>query len=114
MDEECLRLMKETGAVWVPTLATCSSLRGCGRFNEEAVQKITASHMNNIRLAVEQGVHVATGSDAGAYLVPHAQGLMDEIRYLEEACGNDPELVKKLHHTLDESLQIIMDRFQRK
>ena len=114
MDEECLRIMKETDAVWVPTLATCSSLRGCGRFNEDAVRKITASHMNNIRLAVEKGVHVATGSDAGAYLVPHAQGLMDEIRYLEEACGNHPVLAKKLHYTLDESLQIIMDRFQRK
>lgn len=113
LDDDCLDLFKETGAVWVPTIATCSSLRGCGRFDENAVQQITASHMENVRLALKKGIYLAPGSDAGAYLVPHAQGLLDEIRYLEEACQGDSRLLAQLHHTLTVSQQIIETKFKR-
>lgn len=111
LDRDCLQLFLETGAVWVPTLATCSNLRGCGRFDEDNVRRITASHMNNIREAVRMGVLVGCGSDAGAYMVPHAQGTMDEVRLLEEACG--PDLKEKLYQSLTRSEEIIRNRFRR-
>lgn len=113
MDEDCRELFVETGAVWVPTLATCSNLRGCGRFCEEAVDHITRCHMENIRLALEKGVSIAAGSDAGAYMVPHAAGLLDEIRLLKEACQNDPGLIEALETNLEKSQEIIEKKFRR-
>ncbi|MGX8715490.1 MAG: amidohydrolase family protein [Lachnospiraceae bacterium] len=111
LDQDCLLLFKETGAIWVPTLATCSNLRGCGRFDEDNVRRITESHMRHIRDAVRMGVLVGCGSDAGAYMVPHAQGTLDEVRLLEEACG--PELKDKLYQSLAKSDAIIRDKFRR-
>ncbi|MDY2629631.1 MAG: amidohydrolase family protein [Lachnospiraceae bacterium] len=113
MDDTCRDLFLKTGAVWVPTLATCGNLRGCGRFHEDAVARITECHMNNIRLALEKGVHIAAGSDAGAYLVPHGQGLLDEINLLKEACQENPVLLEKLEQTLLISQQIIEAKFRR-
>ncbi|MDO5409156.1 MAG: amidohydrolase family protein [Lachnospiraceae bacterium] len=113
MDDTCRRLFTQTGAVWVPTLATCASLRGCGRFSEEAVARITRCHMENVRLALLQNVPIAPGSDAGAYLVPHAAGTCDEIRYLKEACQGDPLLLSKLQETLTKSQKLIEEKFCR-
>lgn len=112
MDESCRKLFVETEAVWVPTLATCSNLRGCGRFNEDAVSRITDNHMENVRLALKAGVHIAPGSDAGAYLVPHGTGLLDEVRLLKEACQGDLQLLEKLEQTLTESQKLIEDKFK--
>lgn len=113
MDDTCRDLFVKTGAVWVPTLATCGNLRGCGRFQEDAVAKITDCHMNNVRLALESGVSIAAGSDAGAYLVPHGQGLLDEIALLKEACQKNPVLLKKLDQTLLSSQKTIEQKFRR-
>ncbi|MDD7388248.1 MAG: amidohydrolase family protein [Lachnospiraceae bacterium] len=113
MDDSCRQLFLETGAVWVPTLATCGNLRGCGRFQEDAVGRITDCHMENVRLALEKGIHLAAGSDAGAYLVLHGKGLYDEISLLKEACHGRPDLLEKLDQTLTESQQIIERKFHR-
>lgn len=113
MDETCRRLFVETGAVWVPTLATCSNLRGCGRFNEEAISRITDCHMENVRLALQEGVSIAAGSDAGAHMVPHGSGLLDEVRLLKEACQDAAALSKKLDQNLKKSQEIIERKFCR-
>lgn len=113
MDETCRQLFVETGAVWVPTLATCSSLRGCGRFREEAVARITSCHMENVRLALEEGVWIAAGSDAGAYRVPHGEGLLDEVRLLKEACQKEEGRIRKLEDSLRTSQAIIEKKFRR-
>lgn len=113
MDDRCRELFLKTGAVWVPTLATCGNLRGCGRFQEDAVNRITECHMKNIRLALKKGIHLAAGSDAGAYLVPHGQGLLDEITLLHDACHGNPLLLEKLEQTLSLSQKIIESKFCR-
>ena len=113
MDEHCFDLLVKMNAVWVPTLATCTNLSGCGRFSEENVLKITASHCENIRLALRKGVHIASGSDAGAYMVPHAEGLFDELRYLNACCSGDDWLKSRLSQTLSDSLRQIQDKFKR-
>ena len=41
--------------------------------------------MENVRKAMRLGVHIGLGSDAGAYLVPHGKGTVDELHYLTKA-----------------------------
>ena len=85
LDGDALQAMAEMGTVWVPTLSTIGNLRGKGRFNEEAVQKILDSALHNVRDFAAMGGLVAPGSDAGAWAVPH--GCMTEEKLLELALG---------------------------
>ena len=73
-DEEALRAMAENGAVWVPTLSTIGNLRGKGRFNEYAVEKILESALENVEKFAGMGGLLAPGTDAGAWAVPHGCG----------------------------------------
>ena len=69
--EETLYAMKENGTVWVPTLSTVGNLRGKGRFSEEAVEKILESALGNVEAFHRMGGLLASGTDAGAWAVPH-------------------------------------------
>ena len=71
LDEDALCAMKESGTVWVPTLSTIGNLRGKGRFDESAVQKILESALQNVECFSKMGGIVAAGTDAGAWAVPH-------------------------------------------
>ena len=72
LDTAALRAMKENGTVWVPTLSTVGNLRGKGRFNETAVEKILESALENVGIFAKMGGLIALGTDAGAWEVPHA------------------------------------------
>lgn len=86
--EESLQLLKETGAVWVPTLAPVMNQLGDGRFPDEVLRTYGEGQMRTIRRAMELGVKLAVGSDAGAYRVPHASGFRDELEWMRQAvCG---------------------------
>ena len=91
LDKDALQTMADMGTVWVPTLSTIGNLRGKGRFNEEAVQKILDSALENVRDFAAMGGLVAPGSDAGAWAVPH--GSMTEFALLEQALGQMTETV---------------------
>lgn len=96
MDEECMKLMKENGTVWVPTLSTVCNLIGKNRFNEENVALIASSHRENIKKAANLGVLIAVGSDAGAVYVLHGRGTVDELHWLQDAVKNDDVLLPLL------------------
>lgn len=68
LDGDALAAMAQMGTVWVPTLSTVGNLRGKGRFDETAVEKILESTLEN--LSCYQGL-VACGTDGGAWAVPH-------------------------------------------
>ena len=68
LDKEALQAMEANGTVWVPTLSTIGNLRGKGRFDEIAVEKILESALENV--AAYKG-YLAAGTDAGAWAVPH-------------------------------------------
>lgn len=70
-DSDALAAMKEAGTVWVPTLSTVGNLRGKGRFNETAVEKILESALSNVAAFSAMGGFLAPGTDAGAWAVPH-------------------------------------------
>ena len=85
MEEETLHLLAEKGTAWMPTFAPVGNLLGCGRFPDEEVRKNLERQMENVRKAMTLGAHIGLGSDAGAYLVPHGEGTVDELHYLSKA-----------------------------
>lgn len=87
IDRETLEIMAENQTLYVPTASTISNLLGCGRFPDTEVQKILDIAVQNIRTAYQLQVPTALGSDAGAYLVPHGQGLIDEYRLFQKILG---------------------------
>ena len=103
LSEDTLELLAESRTIWIPTLAPTGNLLGCGRFPDEQVQQILDCQMQHIRYAFERGAHIGLGSDAGAYLVPHGQGLLDEYAYMKQAVGEsqEAELKKRLQESED-------------
>ncbi|MCL1835550.1 MAG: amidohydrolase family protein [Oscillospiraceae bacterium] len=89
MDKAALRIMAQTGAVWVPTAATAAGLIGSGKYDDGMLERILEGHKAALLDAVEAGVPVACGSDAGAACVPQGAGTLLELRILEEL-GIDP------------------------
>ena len=83
LTEEALRAMRENGTVWVPTLSTIGNLRGTGRFSEPDVEKILESALENVGSFHRMGGLLASGTDAGAWAVPH--GSTTEEQYFTMA-----------------------------
>ena len=91
LDGDALAAMKENGCVWCPTLSTVGNLRGTGRFDEGAVQRILESAMENVRAFADMGGFLVPGTDAGAWNV--FQGSLSEFDLLEDALGANAEAV---------------------
>ena len=91
LDADALAAMKDCGTVWVPTLSTIGNLRGAGRFNESAVFAILDSALQNVSDFAAMGGLLASGTDAGAWAVPH--GSLTEYALLENAIGIQTETV---------------------
>jgi hypothetical protein len=67
----------------VPTLSTVGNLRGKGRFDDAAVAQILESALANVENFHRLGGLLASGTDAGAWAVPH--GSTTEEGYLAMA-----------------------------
>lgn len=102
VQEECLLAMAQSRAVWVPTLATIGNLRGCARYPQEEVGRIFQRASGQLREGYRLGVRLALGSDAGAYLIRHGRGVLDEYRCFQEILGDDPQLESRLHQGEEE------------
>ena len=89
MEEETLCQLAESETIWVPTFAPIGNLIGCGRFPDEQVRAILKRQQEAVQFAFERGARIGLGSDSGAYLVPHVQGLMDEYAFMKEAVGRE-------------------------
>ena len=87
MDRECLILLAETGAVWVPTLAAIAPFAGRPGCRREVVERLLLEQGDALKRAAEMGALIASGSDAGAVGVPHGEGLEAERRLLKKALG---------------------------
>lgn len=104
-DGQALQAMAEAGCIWTPTVSPVGNLKGGGRFPDEVTEKITAAHRDNIRMFVQLGGRIALGSDAGAWRVPHVEGLWTELAYLKD-------IVDEGH--LQETEKLIKYKFSRK
>ena len=94
LDADALCAMKENGAVWVPTLSTIGNLRGKGRFCESAVEQILESALANVEAFHAMGGLLASGTDAGAWAVPH--GCATEEGYFAMAGVGEDALARGL------------------
>lgn len=103
LNREALCAMMEAGTVWVPTLSTVGNLRGTGRFQEAAVEKILSSAMENVSAFAQMGGLLAPGTDAGAWAVPH--GSLTEYELLREALGKNADTILK------QGTEVLMERF---
>lgn len=101
MEEETLCQLAESETIWVPTFSPIGNLVGCGRFPDEQVRAILKRQQEAVQFAFERGARIGLGSDSGAYLVSHGQGLMDEYAFMKEAVGR--ENVRALDRRLAES-----------
>lgn len=93
LDGDAVAALAQSGAVWVPTLAAIGNLRGKGRFREDAVERILESALENVEKCAAMGGYLAPGSDAGAWAVPHGQGMEDEYALLRSVLGDRTEEV---------------------
>ena len=103
LDMEALQAMKENGCIWCPTLSTVGNLRGKGRFNEEAVQAILKTALENVSAFAAMGGILAPGTDAGAWAVPH--GSLTEFDLLRDCLGSNADAI------LERGTQEVIRRF---
>ena len=85
LDDDALAAMEENGTVWVPTLSTIGNLLGKGRFPDREVQPILESALANLERY--KGL-VASGTDAGAWAVPHGS-LTEDALLAKAGIGED-------------------------
>ena len=88
LTEEALFAMKENGTVWVPTLSTIGNLPGTGRFSEPDVARIYESALVNVEAFHKMGGLLASGTDAGAWAVPHGCGT-EQQHFTKAGVGED-------------------------
>lgn len=110
MDTETIAMLADSNTVWVPTLVTVRNLAGCGRYEDSVLNPIIHEAEVLVRLAYQKKVKVAPGSDAGAYMVPHGKGILQEWEAFRQILGDSGE-VKEWLKTGEKEIQ---DRFKRK
>ena len=109
IDEETIRMLADSNTVWVPTLVTIRNLRNCGRYEDQVLQPIVSLAEENLQLAYQYKVKTALGSDAGAYMVPHGTGLLEEYRAFCEILGE----TEQMKDWLRDGEKRIQDTFKR-
>lgn len=106
MDAECLEKLAVSQTVWVPTLAAVAAFIGRDGFERAAVENVLRHQRENVRHALALGALVATGSDAGAFGVPHGEGAKREYSLLKES-GAAAERLSRAN-------RLLRERFRRK
>lgn len=109
IDEETIRMLADSNTVWVPTLVTIRNFRNCGRYEDQVLQPIVSLAEENLQLAYQYKVKTALGSDAGAYMVPHGTGLLEEYRAFCEILGE----TEQMKDWLRDGEKRIQDTFKR-
>lgn len=102
--------LADTDIVWVPTCSPIGNAIGTNRFSDDVLQNILEEQMKSIKSAMELGVHIALGSDAGAYQVLHGEGVETEYQYVKAACKKEDN---ELFEYLQKSEQMIKEKFKR-
>jgi len=92
IDDECIELLVKAKVIWVPTLAPVAAFSASGTDQGKVAAAILENHMASVGKAFSAGAYVASGSDSGAYGVPHAAGLITECELLQRASGIEKPL----------------------
>ena len=100
LDEQAMRDLAASKAIWVPTFAPICELIGSGLFPDEVLEQIARQHALELETVTGLGGTAAPGSDAGALKVLHARGIAAEYGYMrqvisDEALCRGAELLKR-------------------
>ena len=107
IDEEGIRLLAETGAVWVPTVTPVANLLGNSTFSDAILERIVRGHYDALHRAHDLGCLVACGSDAGSGSVFPDTCTAQELDYLTDHTPYTAE-------DLQRGALAVADRFCRK
>ena len=85
-----LERMREKGIAWVPTVAPIGNLLKypTDRYSTheiDTLKRILKTQLAKIHEAFHVNVRLGVGTDAGAYGVPHAESLYDEMAWMVQA-----------------------------
>lgn len=109
LNENVMTELADSSSLWVPTLVTVRNLVGSGRYSDAVLLPIMECAAENVRTAFQKGAQLALGSDAGAYMVPHGSGTVDELNAFKEILGDTPEVEQWLQAGEDR----IKEKFRR-
>ena len=110
MTDRELQGLAERGIIWVPTLAPLGNLvenRDMRFLNElPIIERIYHQHLEMLGRAVNIGVKIAVGSDAGAYGVRHKTGFFDEVKHLVKVGLSEKAIYQMAYENGMSALQI--------
>lgn len=86
LSEQCLCAMAERKTLWVPTLSAISAFAHRGGYDNSVALATLCFQQERVRKALEMGVLVCSGSDSGAWGVPHGAGIQKELTLLGCDC----------------------------
>jgi imidazolonepropionase-like amidohydrolase len=105
-----IELMKQTGAYLVPTLAAFKTLKygkegGVPEYHLKKVQAFKDAHMENLKYALDAGIPVITGTDAGTPFNLHGENAF-ELESLVEAGMSPMEAIHAATSVAAEALKL--------
>lgn len=85
-----LEQMREKGIAWIPTVAPIGNILKypTDRYSSheiDTLKRILETQLAKIHEAYHLSVRLGVGTDAGAYRVPHAESLYDEMEWMVQA-----------------------------
>ncbi len=92
LDDEGCRLMKERGAIFVPTLTAAYQIvkhgvkGGIPEWSVKKTEEVIDVHVESVKKAHREAVKIAAGSDAGTPFNMHGKNTL-ELELLVERCG---------------------------
>jgi imidazolonepropionase-like amidohydrolase len=89
MDDAAIADVAASDTIWVPTLAATAGFIDRPGTGEGVAAAIVADQIEKLARAAALGAKIASGSDAGAFGVPHATALDQELALLSFLSAED-------------------------
>ncbi len=86
LSERTLAAMAERQCCWVPTLSAVGAFARREGYDNTVAAETLRVQQERVRYALERGVYVCSGSDSGAWGVPHGEGIQTELQLLGDDC----------------------------
>ena len=86
LGKKAVDAMRERDTLWVPTLSAIAAFAGRAGYDRSVTAETLRVQRQRVRYALERGAPVCSGSDSGAWGVPHGQGIITELELLGDGC----------------------------
>ena len=84
--EKTVEAMAERDTLWVPTLSAVAAFAEREGYDSTVAAETLRIQQQRVCCALERGVLVCSGSDSGAWGVPHGMGIQTELGLLGDGC----------------------------